>query len=45
MNVEKKMQCEVMVWKELSMDMIERREGNVRVARVFVVVLYNGHRK
>jgi hypothetical protein len=31
-----------MVWKELSMVMIDRREGNVRIARVFVVVLYNG---
>jgi hypothetical protein len=37
-----KMQCKVMKRKELFMDRIERREGNVRVAWVFVVVLYNG---
>jgi len=38
----KKMHCKVMKWKELSMDRIERREGNVSVASVFVIVIYNG---
>jgi hypothetical protein len=36
------MQCKVTNWKELSVDRIERREGNVSVACGFVTVLHNG---